>query len=144
MRWLDKSVQFFVLYFYAMAKILQRGQKPDGIRGSAVFLFVDPPSIRKHGVVAFVLPRNVEVEIFKKDLWGPFGYSTEIDLRGKHLYGRDTWGMVNEAQIAANPPLQRLARRYPGSPILLAGVRKIWGYHPWPLNNPNNFVLVNK
>jgi len=142
-----KLLLFLKLYIHAVRVHRKRKDKtrPKGIPGSAVFLFEDP--YRKtglHGVVAFVLPPKTTPLKYEGDLWGPFGYASEIDLGGLHLYGRDTWGTVDQFQIDANPALKALWRQHHGCTILLAGVRKIYRWHPWPLNQAHKFILVRK
>ena len=145
---MKKAVLFLTLYFYALGKYLLRQTthtKPKGEEGKVIFLFCDRKTSQKlHGVVAFVLPQGTDLSQYKQDLYGPFGYTNEIDLKGFHLYGRDTWGTVNNGQIIANRPLLDLLIQYPGHTILLAGVRKLWGHHIFPLNNPESFILVKK
>ena len=138
-----------VIFLYVTAAIrwwlrLQHG-KPQGIHGSSVFMFFDPDHPeRLHGVVAFLLPPNEAVENFSEDLFGPFGYSSQTKLRGLRLYARDTWGTVTKSQINLNPELTKLWLANPQHTILLAGVRHLRGYHPYPLNDPQGFILVRK
>lgn len=144
---LERALRFVVLYVYAIYKFLRnlRHAKPNGILGSKIFMFYDPafPG-RLHSVVAFVLASGVKTERFQSDLWGPFGYTSQIDLHGLHLYGRDTWGPVNAKQIELNPDLLELAKLNPDSTILLAGVRSFLGLHVPPLHKASNFILVLK
>ncbi len=143
---MEKAALFTFLYLYALIKrLIHKEKEPTGIRGSAVFLFYDPylPG-PKHGVVAFVLPPRWSTEAFIHDLWGPFGFTSWIDFRGLHLYGRDTWGVVDRTQIRYNPDLRQILKENPDSTILLAGVRKIFGHHIWPTNNASKFILVKK
>ncbi len=148
---MKRSLIFVVLYIWAALSYLwheflkAKAVKSD-IRGERVFLFTDPayPHSGPHGVVAFVLPHGSNPDDFSADLLGPFGLSSRIDLLGLHLYGRDTWGHANKVQIQANPELQEIANLYPGQIILLAGVRKIWGFHPPPLDEASNFTLLYK
>ncbi len=140
-----RTLRFLWLYLYAAFKSLRRKQRrvPSGLKGQAVFMFFDPDHpARRHGVVAFVLPNRVGTEEFLPYLFGPFGYENEIDFHGLHLYGRDTWGTVNQRQINSNVPLMVLAEQYLDRTIVLAGVRPFWGRHLPPLNDPTKFVLV--
>lgn len=144
---MKKAVQFVLLYIYsAMVALLNPlARTPEGIKGEIVFLFLDPKYPEsKHGVVAFVLPPGGNPDDYEQDLYGPFGYSSQITIMGLHLYGRDTWGTVNPQQISANPQLQALAEKYPNQIILLAGVRKVFGRHIPPLGKGENFILVGK
>jgi len=145
---MKKAVLFLVLYFYALGKYLLRQTthtKPKGEEGKAIFLFCDcKTSQRLHGVVAFVLPQGTDLGQYRQDLYGPFGYASEISIKGYHLYGRDTWGVVNNEQIVANRVLLDLLIQYPGHTILLAGVRKLRDHHIFPLNQPESFILVKK
>lgn len=140
------AVQFLLLYFYSFfLRLLTLFRRtPEGIRGEAVFLFVDPDYPGVHGVVAFVLPVGSNPDYFDHDLWGPFGYSSDITIAGKHLYGRDTWGEVTPKQIKANKVLGEIVSAYPNQTILLAGVRKVFGRHPWPLYQAKKYILVGK
>lgn len=143
---LSKALLFVRLYVFATYKYLtgRMRNKPQGIQGEQLFMFFDPhyPS-QKHSVIVFALPKRVSAEGFSTDLWGPFGYTSQIDLNGVHLYGRDTWGTVEKYQIFANPTLQELKRKYPDNTFLLAGVRSFFGFHPWPLR-ASKFILVRK
>lgn len=139
-----KQVLFVALYLWACFKfLLLRPLPPFGAPGKLVFRFRDPDYPGLHGVVAFPVPPNW-VEELSPDLYGPMGFSSQISLKGYHLYGRDTWGMVTEKQIEANPDLQDLVRIYPHHPILLAGTRQFLGHHIWPLNDPSRYVLTFK
>lgn len=108
-------------------------------------MFFDPAfPERLHGVVAFALPPGTKIEQFSGDIWGPFGYSEDIDLNGLHLYGLDTWGQANFEQIKLNPVLAELAVRNPGCTFQLAGVRSLFGHHIPPTNDPKQYKLVWK
>jgi hypothetical protein len=144
---MKKAAQFALLYIYSLiVRILTPFErKPEGIKGEIVFLFWDPKyPENKHGVVAFVLPPGGNPDDYEQDLYGPFGYSSQISIKGLHLYGRDTWGTVNPQQIASNPALLELAGKHPNQIILLAGVRKVFGKHVPPLDKGKNFILVGK
>lgn len=145
---MKKVLLFWRLYFHALIRFLRNGkpEEIEGVSGTKVFRFFDPeyPESGRHGVVAFVLPYGTRASDYSPDLLGPFGYTSQIDLEGKHLYGRDTWGIVTTDQLIANPLLAKLARRYPHQHILLAGVRQFIRWHLPPLNNPRAFVLVYK
>ncbi|MFW5703564.1 MAG: hypothetical protein ACOCXQ_01905 [Patescibacteria group bacterium] len=137
-------VLFLVLYVVAFLKTLYRrkGAKPQGIAGSVLLRFRDPAFLgRTFGVVAFRIPEGTVVETYG-ELFGPFGYSSQTHITGigMHLYGRDTWGFVNEEQLKANPELQNLAQ--PGELILLAGVRGIRERFIWPMNKSERFILT--
>ncbi len=143
---LKRAWLFVKLYFYAVLKSTTHGrqEEPAGIRGEKLFMFFDPHyPARKHSVVAFVLPPDTGTEEFKDDLFGPFGYTSEIDLNGFHLYGRGTWGTIQDYQIPVNLVLQELTDKYPDNTIVLAGVRSIFGFHVWPLK-ASKFILVRK
>jgi hypothetical protein len=156
-----KTLVFVLLYIYsAIRDAVASPKEPDStLRGEIVFSFLDPDIVKesttadpqvitkpkkKHGVVAFVLPNGRSPDDYKADMFGPFGYSSKITIRGVHLYGRDTWGTVDQTQIAANPELKELSAKYPGRTILLAGVRKFMGRHVSPLNDARSFLLVLK
>lgn len=143
---MKRVLLFLWLYGYAEYQWFRNRKQsiPRGRHGQKLFLFFDPnhPE-RRHGVVAFLLPEGTEIEAFKDDLFGPFGYTSQIDWHGRHLYGRDTWGFVQKDQISANPILKQLQKSYPHHIILLAGVRTIFGKHIWPFT-PSRFILVLK
>lgn len=143
-----KEVLFIILFAWSAAKVLLRQlvfgptPVPWGIRGLLLLHFVDPDYPGKtHGVVAFALPQGSSAEQIG-ELFGPFGYERQVHswLLGIHLYGRDSWGFVKQAQLAANPQLQQLASG--DNLILLAGVRRCGGTFIWPLNNPRRFILT--
>lgn len=137
---------FLKLYVYSVYKSFIKGKQvaPEGIRGEKLFLFFDPQHPkRKHGVVAFVLSPGTKTEEFSDDLFGPFGYTSQINLNGLHLYGRDTWGTIQDYQIPANPILQIIRQRYSQHTIVLAGVRPLVWFHPYPLI-ASKFILVRK
>jgi len=143
-----KTLLFFFLYFYSWVKSFTATnpavETSQLIFGSAVFLFRDDVGYPLHGVVAFVLPHGIHSEDIEYDMLGPFGMSSHIDWQGKHLYGRDTWGSPTIKHILVNPVLAHLYWKYQGQTIVLAGVRKVFGRHVPPLNNPDNFALIMK
>lgn len=142
-----KLLIFAVLYLYSAIKYFLKKDKkaPEGIRGSVVTMFFDPDyPDRLHGVVAFVLPEGVTPDDFEDDLWGPFGFTSEIDVFGLHLYGRDTWGTVNIRQLDLNSQVAAACGSDPKQIILLAGVRSLKNEHIFPLNDSRQFVLVRK
>lgn len=152
---MKKAVWFIILYVYSFLKLPwnwlryrfgKAGSNPLVCSAVDLIDFKDPAvPDRTFGVAVFVLPPNFSPDDYSEDLLGPFGYSSRITLRGKHLYGRDTWGVPNEEMIEVNPELKLLAYHYPESTILLAGVRRgPFGRRIWPLNEPGNFMLVRK
>lgn len=112
--------------------------RPNGLVASKVIYgFIDLEDYSPHGVAAFLIhPETNDSDLL---LWGPFGYNS-------FFYGRDSWGRVSAAQLELpeNWKLKELLVVYPTKDILLVGVRSFGGWHPWPLSNPNNFVLVLK
>lgn len=140
---MKKSLLFWALYIYSWFTHLKVKQSPPvGLTGQRVFMFFDPQHPGKyHGVVAFILPYGTAPDQLSDDLFGPFGYCSQIDRGGTHLYGRDTWGTVDAKQIAFNAPLYEIAQANKGHTILLAGVRNFLGRHPRPLNDPDKFIL---
>lgn len=145
MKTISKIFWFVLLFAYAnIVKAFSQGDPPSGLRGQKVFMFVDPNYPDKHGVVAFVLPKGHTPDDYKSDMYGPYGFSNQITILGRHLYGRDTWGTINPKQGLFNLALLILRQNNPEQIILLAGVRNIFGFHPSPLCRAANFILVPK
>lgn len=148
---MKKAILFVALYIYTIYRwfVSDKNYPIVGISGAEAFLFYDSkgdnPEV-PHSVVAFVIPDGFTPDDYKKDLFGPFGYTSQIDRKGKHLYGRDTWGTVQPYQVndPRNGELRNLVDEYPDNIILLVGVRRIFGRLVWPLNNPSNFQLELK
>lgn len=143
-----KAILFGFMYIHAVVRTIGRrlfkgrAEVPEGIRGTVMLKFVDPDFPGKqHSVVAFILPPKTQTEQLG-ELYGPFGYSSQTRFMFWYVYHRDTWGIVSEDQIAANPVLQGLCA--PGELILLAGVRGSRRGFVWPLNNPEHFILAWK
>lgn len=146
---MKKAILFVVLYLYSLAKrTFNKDRLPKNtLEASAMFLFYDSKrSDRAHSVVAFVLDAGQSGNNFGQELYGPFGPTSNIDLNGLHLYGRDTWGTVEDYQIddPRNEGLRKLAEKFPDRPILLAGVRRLSGNLVYPLNEPSRFFLARK
>lgn len=136
------------LYLWCIVQYFKYKDKPapDGVHGEHMLNFVERPGAPKHGVVAFVLPKGKTPDDYSLLLWGPAGLETNtswhIFRKEWHAYGRDDWGVPTEEHTRANPKLRRLAQDYPGQIIVLAGVRRLWRWHLWPLNNPDKFVQI--
>lgn len=144
---IDEKLMFF-LFLRKRAILKQKiapSKKPEGLTGIALLEFSEPHSEdpeKTYGVCVFAIPPGDSHKNYEKDLWGPCGFSSTTDWRGTHLYGRDTWGVVQDYQFEANPMLKFLKEHLPDeTEFLLAGVRfplrSIWG-------NPSNFILVRK
>jgi hypothetical protein len=151
---MNKVRQFVWLYAYAVFKYLTAHNiKPKGLKAVGIGIFnnvYDEDSI-PYGIMVFVMPRGESLDnSYEKILFGPFGFTSQISWRGKHLYGLDTWGALNPndeydlIQIASNPFLLEISDRHPDQILQLAGVRKIFGRHIWPLNKPERFILPGK
>jgi phage tail protein X len=121
-------------------------EKEGDLHAIALVEFVDPIHAPGdvHGVCVFALKKGDSPSNYEDDLIGPLGPSsrTHSGLIGKHAYGRDTWGIVEDYQLEANPQLKELLDTLPeGTVLLLAGVRlpleTVWG-------PASNFILVRR
>jgi len=145
-----RTLRFIVLYIYALLHwaLSSKSYGPMAVRpGVAVFMLLvkSNKSSSRHGVVAFVLPPGESLDNdYLKNLRGPFGFTSQIDLFGLHLYGLDDWGSPSQEMINDNPELEYLAEAYPRCTIQLAGVRHFFRIFIPPLNNPRNFYLIGK
>jgi hypothetical protein len=151
---MERFKLFLRLYVYALYKYaLFYNIKPKGLQGSTVGLFVNiyGDKTKKHGVVVFVMPEGHSLDThYIKDMNGPFGDTSLIDKNGEHLYGLDKWGALDPhvpedmRQIAENPLLLKIWIQHPDQILQLAGVRNIFGFHPWPLKKASRFILPRK
>jgi len=146
---MSKLALYIKLYIVGIYKTWTSGIRfePEGIHGSLVlndFVDVRQDPDKRHSVVAFVLPPGSRTEDYIGDLWGPFGYSSEVAEGNFRLYARDSWGTVQDYQLKDNPKLKKLSDDFPNWTIVLAGVRSVYGFHLPPLNDPSNFVLVSR
>jgi len=141
-----RAVRFILLYLFALDHHVLTDATFDKVAtAKKIFMLKPSEKERRHGVMVFVLEKQLEEDIEYKVV-GPLGDEDYITTNeGLHIYGFDTWGAASQWMIENNPELQELLAEYGEDKVLqFAGVRSIFGFHIWPLNDPSKFHLVKR